>query len=156
MPEIVVRRLAESDIDALTGLRRMWTEENAGGPIDDPEFEARFAEWLAGPGADRPTWVAQARGRLVGMVNLALFDRMPFPGRGRSRWGYLANAYVVPDFRNAGVGRLLVDELMAYARSEGLVRVVLSPSAKSVRFYERAGFGPADMLMARKLEQSAG
>lgn len=141
--------IPESDLAALAGLRRMWTEENAGGLIDDPGFEARFAEWISG--ADRPTWVAEAGGRPVGMVNLAIFDRMPAPGLAAARWGYLANAYVVPDYRNAGVGRLLVDELMIFARGEELVRVVLSPSAKSVPFYERAGFGPADMLMAQRL-----
>lgn len=146
-----MRRLAGSDAAAVAGLRRMWTEENAGGAIDDPGFEARFAEWIAGAGAARPTWIAEAGGRLVGMVNLAIFDRMPAPGHAAARWGYLANAYVVPEYRNAGVGRLLVDELMAFARREELVRVVLSPSAKSVRFYERAGFGPADMLMAQRL-----
>ena len=74
---------------------------------------------------------------------------MPRPGIGDSRWGYLANAYVRPEFRNAGVGRLLIDELMAYARREGLARVVLHPSDRAVPFYERAGFGPADMLMAQ-------
>lgn len=93
------------------------------------------------------------------MVNLAIFERMPRPGVGSSRWGYLANAYVVPELRSAGVGQLLVDALMAYARREGLVRVVLSPSEKSVPFYERAGFGPADSLMAQSLgepRESAG
>jgi hypothetical protein len=39
----------------------------------------------------------------------------------------------------------------ADARRVGLVRVVLHPSDRAVPFYERAGFGPADMLMAQSL-----
>ena len=147
--EIEIRLMAPEDIAAVAKLRRQWTEENAGHPIDDPGYEERFARWVAGN--DRPTWVAVRDGEVIGMVNLAVFDRMPRPGVGSSRWGYLANAYVVAEFRSAGVGKLLVDALMAYARAEGLVRIVLSPSERSVRFYERAGFGPADMLMARRL-----
>jgi GNAT superfamily N-acetyltransferase len=141
--------MGEHDIAAVARLRRRWTEENAGEPIDDPGYEERFARWIAGN--DRPSWVAERDGEIVGMVNLAVFERMPRPGVESSRWGYLANAYVRPDLRDGGVGRLLVDALMAYARAEGLVRVVLSPSERSVGFYERAGFGPADMLMAQRL-----
>jgi GNAT superfamily N-acetyltransferase len=146
---VKIRPMGEHDIAAVAQLRRRWTEENAGEPIDDPGYEERFARWIAGN--DRPSWVAERDGEIVGMVNLAVFERMPRPGVASSRWGYLANAYVRPDLRDSGVGRLLVDALMAYARDAGLVRVVLSPSERSVRFYERTGFGPADMLMAQKL-----
>lgn len=149
MDGLKIRSMAEGDVAAMAGLRRRWTEENAGRPIEDPGYEERFARWAAG--SDRPSWVAEHDGQIVGMVNLAIFERMPRPGVESSRWGYLANAYVVPEFRSAGVGRLLVDALLAYARAEGLVRIVLSPSERSVRFYERAGFGPADMLMAQQL-----
>jgi GNAT superfamily N-acetyltransferase len=146
---IKVRLMTAQDVPAVANLRRQWTEENAGAPIDDPGYELRFAQWVAR--SERPTWVAVRGDVIVGMVNLAVFERMPRPGHGLSRWGYLGNAYVLPDFRDAGVGRLLVDALLDHAREEGLVRVVLSPSERSVRFYERAGFGPADMLMAQSL-----
>lgn len=153
---ITIRLMIAEDVPAVANLRRRWTEENAGAPIDDPGFEERFAQWAAGSG--RTCWVAVSGAErlrpVVGMVNLAVFERMPRPGHGPSRWGYLANAYVLPDFRDAGVGKLLVDALLDHAREEGLVRVILSPSERSVRFYERAGFGPADMLMARSLTGS--
>ncbi|NUT31993.1 MAG: GNAT family N-acetyltransferase [Hamadaea sp.] len=152
MPDIVIRALAPTDTAALARLRREWTEENAGTAIDDPEYDERFADWMARTAGDRVAWVATvagADGEVVGMLNMAIFERMPRPGVGTSRWGYLANAYVRPEFRNAGVGKLLVDELVAYAQREGLARVVLHPSARAVPFYERAGFGPADMLMAQ-------
>jgi GNAT superfamily N-acetyltransferase len=55
---------------------------------------------------------------------------------------------VLAGYRDRGVGRLLLDALLDHARREGYARVVLSPSPRSVPFYERAGFGPADMLLA--------
>jgi len=41
---------------------------------------------------------------------------------------------------------------MNHARLCGAVRIVLSPSERSVPFYQRAGFGPATMLMAKNFE----
>jgi GNAT superfamily N-acetyltransferase len=153
MAEIVIRPLADTDLSGIASLRREWTEENAGGPIDDPGYEERFADWMVRTGAGRQAWVAEADGELIGMINMAVFDRMPHPGQDNSTWGYVANVYVRPAYRNAGVGKLLMDELMAYARSARLARVVLHPSDRAVPFYERAGFGPADMLMAHTLER---
>jgi GNAT superfamily N-acetyltransferase len=145
---ISVRVAGADDIPALAWLRRAWTDEG-GAVTDDPGFEERFADWCAAEAGRRLIWVAEADGALVGMVNLAVFERMPRPGVADSRWGYLANAFVLAGYRDRGVGRLLVDALLDHARATGLVRVVLSPTERSVPFYERAGFGPADMLLAQ-------
>jgi ribosomal protein S18 acetylase RimI-like enzyme len=78
---------------------------------------------------------------------------MPSPGRAPSRWGYLSNAYVVPDWRCRGVGTALLTELLAYARSERFTRIVLHPSDRSIPFYRRAGFGPAASLLLTELDR---
>jgi GNAT superfamily N-acetyltransferase len=142
-----VRLAGAGDIPALARLRRAWTEEG-GAAGDDPGFEERFAAWCAAEAGRRLTWIAEVDGAPVGMVNLAVFERMPRPGVATSRWGYLANAFVSAGYRDRGVGRLLLDALLDHARREGYARVVLSPSPRSVPFYQRAGFGPADMLLA--------
>jgi GNAT superfamily N-acetyltransferase len=86
------------------------------------------------------------------MMHLVLFERMPRPGVPDTRWAYLANAYVRPGYRDRGVGRALLDAVLAHARAAGCVRVVLAPSERSVPFYRRAGFGAADMLLAQVLD----
>jgi GNAT superfamily N-acetyltransferase len=144
----VIRRAEETDLAALCELRRAWTEENHGEQRDD-EYEERFAGWLAREESRRAAWLAEADGDAVGMVNLAVFERMPQPGSVPRYWGYLSNMYVLPGYRNRGIGGLLVAALLAYADAAGFVRVVLSPSERSVPFYQRAGFGGADMLMVR-------
>ena len=142
-----VRLAGAGDIPALARLRRAWTEEG-GAAGDDPGFEERFAAWCAAEAGRRLTWIAEADGAPVGMVNLAVFERMPRPGVATSRWGYLANAFVLAGYRDRGVRRPPGRSLLDHARATGLVRVVLSPTERSVPFYERAGFGPADMLLA--------
>jgi len=40
--EITVRIADERDVDALARLRRAWSEERRGRPVEDPSFEARW------------------------------------------------------------------------------------------------------------------
>jgi GNAT superfamily N-acetyltransferase len=143
-----VRVATASDVDTLAELRRAWTEERRGaGP--DPTFVERFRTWFAAEAHQRTFWLAEDGPTSVGMTNLLVFERMPGPDVDAGRWGYLGNLYVSPSHRNAGVGRLLLDALLAHADSAGLERVVLSPSERSVPFYRRAGFDPAHALLLR-------
>ena len=146
MTEAVIRRAEHADLAAIVRLRREWTQEQEG-DRGDPTFDDRFAAWFARESSHRITWLAQADGRPVGMMNLAIFERMPRPGRAPSRWGYLGNAFVLAAYRNQGIGRQLISAVLVYADDNGFARVVLSPTERSIPFYESAGFGPANALM---------
>jgi len=149
-----VIRLVTTDADraALAGLRRRWTEEDRGGPVDDPGFEARFAEWLAGAAGRRVAWLAVLDdGAPVGMLNMAIFERMPRPAQPVSRWGYIANTYVTAEHRDRGIGAELVAAALAFAREQRFARIVLAPSERSRPFYARAGFSPAESLFLLEL-----
>jgi GNAT superfamily N-acetyltransferase len=144
--EVVIRRAEDADLPATARLRRESTVEQDGDRAD-PSFEERFSAWYARESSRRIMWLAEVDGRMVGAVNLAVFERMPRPGRAPSRWGYLGNAFVLAAYRNQGIGRQLLDAVLGYASENGFARVVLSPTERAVPFYERAGFGPADALM---------
>jgi len=144
----VIRRAGDTDLASITQLRREWTREQDGDQLDDG-FDARLAAWFSRESARRITWLAEAAGRPVGMMNLAIFERMPRPGHAPSRWGYLGNAFIVAAYRNRGIGTQLLSTVLRYADENDLARVVLSPSDRSVAFYQRAGFGRADSLMVR-------
>ena len=144
--EAVIRRASDADLPTVARLRRESAVEQDGGHAD-PSFEERFAAWYARESPRRVVWLAEVDGRPVGAMNLSVFERMPRPGRAPSRWGYLGNAFVLAAYRNQGIGRQLLDAVLGYASENGFVRVVLSPAARSIPFYERAGFGAADALM---------
>src|SRR5215469_16734220 len=91
MTKVVIRLADGADLTAITQLRRQWTEE-LDGDHADPEFDERLADWFAREWSRRITWLAVADGHPVGMMNLAVFERMPRPTRAPSRWGYLGNA----------------------------------------------------------------
>ncbi len=147
-----IRQVSARDGTGVAALRRAWAEEAAGASLDDDGFEERFSLWWAAEEAHRAMFVAVVGGREVGMVNLAFFERMPRPGQAASRWCYRGNAFVLPEQRDRGVGSALLETAVTHARSRGAVRIVLSPSERSVHFYERAGFGRATMLMAKTIE----
>ena len=144
----VIRIASSADAPALAGLRRAWTAEQHG-PVADEGFEARFLDWYERESARRFSWLAEAGGEMVGMMYMAVFDRMPQPGREPVSWGYLANSFVLAVYRNQGIGSLLLGALLAHADFHGYERVVLHPSERAVPFYQRAGFTQATELMVR-------
>lgn len=144
-----VRQADANDVAELARLRATWRGQPA-----SPEFVATFREWFLREQATRWWWLAAEGVESVGMVNLKLFDRMPSPSRPASRWGYLANLFVVPDRRGQGAGASLVAAVVARARAEGLARVVLSPSELATPLYQRHGFRPATDLLLLPLESS--
>ncbi len=144
-----VRLATPADIGVLAQFRAAWTQENAGHQIEDPEYGDAFAAWFAAEQHQRVTWIGESDGRASGMVNLLVFTRMPRPAITLSRWGYLANLYVDPTARNSGLGRQLLDACTQYADAHDFVRILLSPSERSVPLYARAGFGPATDIMIR-------
>jgi GNAT superfamily N-acetyltransferase len=145
-PAVVVKLAYRTDRPKLALLRSRWTSELGVDPAD-PSFPDRFDKWLAQVQADRRFWIAEAGDAPVGMVNLLLFERMPRPGVESSRWGYLANMYVVPEHRGTGVSQLLVRTALDEAAEVGCERIVLSPSAPSMSFWRRLGFDDANELL---------
>jgi predicted N-acetyltransferase YhbS len=141
---LTIREGRPDDAAALAALRAAWAAEQEPGLQEDPDFEDTYRDWTdAHP---RTFFVAQQDGELIGMLNLMVFERMPKPGKSPSRWVYLGNAYVLPAFRNAGIGRRLVEASIRFSQGINAARMVLSPSAESRSFYARLGFQPAQEL----------
>jgi len=154
MTDALIRRAEHADLAAIVQLRHEWIREEDA-EIEDPDFEENLAAWFAREWSRRIMWLAEEGGRPVGMMNLAIYERMPRPGRALSRWGYLGNVFVLAAYRNRGIGSQLVRAALNYADQNGFARVVLSPTERSIPLYARAGFGPADALMLRPPQEAA-
>jgi len=130
----------DDEMSAVAMLRRAWNEEVAGGLVEDDGFEASFAAWWSAERDTRTFFVVEADGVAVGMANVKRYERMPSAGHASSHWGYVGNVFVVAEHRNAGVGRALMDEVIAWAWAERMDHLRLAPSPLSGTFYERLGF----------------
>ena len=146
-----VRLATWADRAAVAALRHAWTEERDGHHIEDDGFLARFDAWLEREQDQRLTWLGFVAHEPAGMLNMLVFTRMPRPGHlDPSVWGYVANVYVAPAHRGTGLGTRMLEACTTYADEHGFVRIVLSPTERSIPLYVRAGFGPATELIVRE------
>jgi aminoglycoside 6'-N-acetyltransferase len=149
--ETAVRLAGVSDATALAALRAEWSGSDV-----DAAFVDQFECWLHAEGDRRIIWVGDTDSAVVGMLNLAIFRRMPTPGRADgapgTSWGYVTNVYVTPTHRKGGLGTLLVGEAVRYGRALGMARLVLNPSDMAAPLYARAGFVAASELMMLDLD----
>jgi GNAT superfamily N-acetyltransferase len=136
LSDVVVRVADAGDVGAVASLRSLWGP----GAGQDPDLERRMAAWLAAEGDRRTTWLATLADEPVGMASVFEYRRMPRAGRPDSRWGYVSNMFVHEDVRNHGIGSALLTAIVAAADERGYARLVLSPSARALPFYRRAGF----------------
>ncbi|HEU5152399.1 MAG TPA: GNAT family N-acetyltransferase [Iamia sp.] len=138
----VVRPAVEADLPAITRLFNVlipttataWRDHLA----DDEEMAAWWDDQAA---AGHPVLVAEADGRVVGYATWTGFrggDR--FPGY---RTTVEHTIHVEADRHGAGVGRLLLDALLAEARHRGVhvvVGAIDSENTGSLAFHRALGF----------------
>jgi len=139
--EITVRRAGAEDAPALARLRWRWRIEERGEQHDSrDQFVHYFATWVMDNLATHLPFVVEADGRVVGMAFLALLNRVPTPGRLDRRGADIQSVYVVPEFRDAGVGTVLLAALRQEARNRELEIVTVHSSERAVSLYQRGGF----------------
>lgn len=134
-----VRVAAQGDA---TAVEAVWAEVAAEGewigaeaPLD-PGWRDRFRATLAGP--QSCCFVAEVDGQVVG--SLCIRDE-----HGIAHLGMALRA----DHRGAGLGRLLLDAAVDWARRRGCHKVGLEVwphNTRARRFYERAGFAEEGYL----------
>jgi len=99
-----------------------------------------YVGWLASPD-DAPD-------QIVGGVGIQLRRTLPHPvgqPQGKvtiadGRHAIIINVFTEPEWRRRGVARLLMNEIIAYARRERLDRLVLHASDEGRALYDQLGF----------------
>ncbi len=128
------------DIEPLRDLYRVIVDEGTSYPHDRfPEQEDFMDYWFRG----KSTVAAYVPNRAgaVGMVG-AFYLKPNWPGRA----GHVANAgfIVAPDWRNKGLGRLLGETMLAYAKQLGyrgvIFNLVFSENVVARHLWEKLGF----------------
>ena len=125
-----VRAAVPSELDALLDLQRrsslVW-EEYREQLLAHPEVIEVPADALAA-GQVR---VAVRDGELVGFATV-----LPVS----ASVGELDGLFVAPELMRGGVGRLLVEDAVAIARDQGMVRLEVTANPRALGFYEKVGF----------------
>lgn len=85
-------------------------------------------------------WIAQDNREVVSHIFIHTIRSMPRPHKLRDQWGYITNVYTKPAYRNQGLGAALLQYVRQWATAQDLELLLVSPSAESLTFYQRAGF----------------
>ena len=150
---ILIRRATPADGEALAALRWEFRGPRANTVETEPDFLVRCVPWMRSrlrPESVWRVWLAEQDARAVGQIWLQIFEKLPNPnGEGR-RHAYISNLFVQPSSRG-GVGSRLLEAALEHAAANGVDRVLLWPSERSVPLYQRRGFTRAGEVMELKL-----
>jgi GNAT superfamily N-acetyltransferase len=138
------RMARRGDLPQIADLR--WRLRVGDQPLSDRDAYDRFVadfiricaeEWRPD---EMVHWIAADGEHVLAVMSIAIVRKLPSPENLRGRWGYISNSYVLPESRDAGVGRQLLTAIEAWARAEDLELLLVWPSERAYPFYERAGF----------------
>ena len=127
-----IRPYNEADLDVLIDLFVGSVRQVASRDYSPAQIEAwapvavNREHWATRLGS-RPTYVAEARGQIVGFSDLE-------PD------GHIDMLFVHADHQGKGVARALLDHILARAHEQGIDRLFTEASITARQFFERSGF----------------
>lgn len=159
----VVRRATSADLPRLGRLGALLVEVHH--DFDPQRFlptrnrtPADYASFLVTQleDPDVAVFVADFNGDLIGYAYAAVegFDYITLRGPA----GLLHDIVVEPDYRGRGVGRMLLEAALAFLKSRGAPRVVLSTAERNEvaqRLFASVGFRRTMIEMTRELDDGA-
>jgi GNAT superfamily N-acetyltransferase len=151
--EFVIRRAAVNDAAVIAEQRaRMFQDMGDISAGIFNEFRVASQQWTerAIASGEYVGWLAAPRETpdvIIGGAGAQLRQTPPHPCRpprdgqfGKGRHAIVLNVFTEPEWRKRGVGALLMEELLRWARAEKLDRLVLHASDQARSLYERLGF----------------
>ncbi|HTJ44537.1 MAG TPA: GNAT family N-acetyltransferase [Kofleriaceae bacterium] len=136
---MVIRDAASADLASINAIYNHYVPRSTCTWDVDARSDDAAMRWLATHDATHPVTVAtDEHGDVIAWGSLSPF---------RPRFGYRHTVedtvYVREDQHGRGVGRAILDDLVARARARGhhaIIAVISADQAASVRLHERAGF----------------
>lgn len=154
---MTIREATISDGPELARLRWEFSPEHVAAKRQSREaFVAEFSTCVVSAireGRWR-VWVAETGTRVIGNLYLVIIPKVPRPGDFETQFAYMTNVYVMQEYRNCGIGGLMIEAAKAWTLSVATEFVIVWPSTESVAFYGRHGFHPSlSMELTSQSEQ---
>ena len=114
----------------------------------DPQKQRRALEFILQDPSRARIYVARHAGKVTAMAALH-FTTSTAEG-GKAAW--LEDCIVRPEYRRKGIGKALLEHVIAQARAEGALRVMLLTDGDNERaqaLYRKMGFADSAMLAMR-------
>jgi len=114
----------------------------------DPEKQRRALEAILAEPSRARIYVARDAGKVIAMA--ALHFTISTAEGGKAAW--FEDCIVRPAYRRKGIGKALLEHVIAQARAAGALRVTLLTDGDNERaqaLYRKMGFAPSSMLAMR-------
>ncbi len=148
-------RLARSgDCHALAELRYRFRAEDESVTETKSQFVRRCTSWMKKRFCTGfcpwRCWILDDGKQVLGHVCVQLFEKIPNPVNEPELHAYITNFYVIPEIRNQGLGKRLLNKALSWCRARGTDAVILWPSTTSKSLYRQYGFvAPSDIFELR-------
>ncbi|MBF0498215.1 MAG: GNAT family N-acetyltransferase [Deltaproteobacteria bacterium] len=145
--DLWIRPASISDLDQLVGL--LWELFSIEADFDFDESRQRQGLTRLLADSRGGLLVAESAGRVVGMCSV---QTLISTAEG-NRVGLVEDVVVTAVQRGRGIGQALVAALEKWARDNGLTRLQLladRTNAPALRFYEKLGWSPTQLICLRK------
>jgi GNAT superfamily N-acetyltransferase len=89
--------------------------------------------------------------KAIAMITICFYNIVPSISNLEGKMAVIADMYTLYEYRNQGIGKSLLDEIMKYSKSNGYMRVTLNATDRGRKLYEKYGFMDIMGEMAYKL-----
>ena len=159
MAAFLVRVAREADHEALRAttfaLNRFEHEITGDRAIDVASAEAVLGHFIRRVGSTGIMLVAEAEGRVIGHLFLALDEAPPYLAPEYRREAWICDAFIEEAWRGQGAFRAMLALAEAHARAAGCRRLhigVLAGNDDAERIYRKAGFRNYAIEMVQELD----
>lgn len=151
---VSIRLAGPDDAPVLARLRYEFRASHDLAIEPESEFFERCTAWMTPrlmPGSSWRCWVAEDETQVIATAWLQLIDKLPNPVDETESHGYISSLYVVPARRDAGIGSRLLEECLRECEDAEVDAVILWPTPRSRKLYERYGFTVRDDVLQRRM-----
>jgi ribosomal protein S18 acetylase RimI-like enzyme len=134
-PAYTIRQAEPKDLDQLIDLCEAHAEYENSAYTRDGKAE-KLAKHLFSDSTGLVCYVAVSGDKLLGYISFI----KQFSTWSAAHYVYMDCLYLLPEARNFGIGKALMDKTIAYAKAENCVEVqwqTPSTNVDAIRFYER-------------------
>ena len=149
-----VRRATAADSQTLARFRFQFRADRHAVVEGEREFLSRCESWMRSrlhSDSRWRVWILEDAAEPIGNLWVQMIEKIPNPGSEGELHAYVSNFFVLPEHRNTGGGRLLLETAIAECRSFHTDTMFLWPSDESRPLYERHGFAPPNRLLVKEL-----
>lgn len=100
-------------------------------------------------------FVAKSNGQIVGFASLSIVNKNDELIVKKVDTVYISDMSVLPEYRNMGIGRKLLDKANEFAKEKGIKYIkliVFADNIKAMSLYEKKGFKNYEVTMLKKTE----